>query len=610
MNRRPLARFAAELELTVSSDAPATASPSSRTVEGIIVPFGPAGRTSGGMLTFGAGSLRWSEPKRVKLLVEHDQRAAVGYAEALEERPEGLWARFKVPEGPAGDQVLAEAANGVRDAFSVGVMLDAAVEQNLRRAQGRQAVKGTGQLRETSMVSVPAFDDARVGSVAANATRLVVSGWTDTTDESGDSMFTEAQRRRLAELLAQASLTDEERTERDELQQLATAAGVTVTAASSSSSSSSERQTTDSSAGASSDPAEVNRASSERPATVPATHGMARITSEPSTYSLDGTGPSLVRDAFRARMDGDHDAADRLRRFNAELAQANPASVSALTTAAVEDSSTGGDLVPTLHRPDLMRRFIDAKRPLISQVQTVTLTNANPFAIPTVGEFSGVGDHTEGTSHVAEGDMAISGATVTPRAVSGAYRVSRELVDSSNPVIDRIAMRKMVKDYRRFTEAKAYSAWTSGLASTLSVSTVAGLDAALDDFINDDEETADFVAVSPSYLTTLKADVDGSGRPHLARYSPVNATAELTGSRVGLVAVFGDTKAIRAANVAATKAMVARAEGLLWAESRTQQFSFSEVEGPGIVKLALWGYTAAARLEDTDVQLIDADATE
>ena len=47
-----------------------------RTISGLVVPFGQVGETSQGRLQYGPGSLRWSDPRRVKLLVEHDQRHA------------------------------------------------------------------------------------------------------------------------------------------------------------------------------------------------------------------------------------------------------------------------------------------------------------------------------------------------------------------------------------------------------------------------------------------------------------------------------------------------------------------------------------------------------
>lgn len=587
--------------LVAAAPGPVTASPAERTISGLIVPFGPAGATSGGLLTFSAGSLRWSEPRRVKLLVEHDQGRSVGFATSIEERPEGLWATFSVPEGPEGDQVLTQAANGVRDAFSVGVMLDASVQTNLRRATNGAPVKGTGELRETSMVSVPAFDSARVESVAASidAPNLVVSGWADANERN---TMTEAQRRRLAALLAQASLTQDEAAERDTLQGLATAAGITVTAAAPSTDTTSTTTTT---AAATS----TGAPAPSGPQVVAAAAGNAYVEAEASIYTFGGGGHSLVRDAFYARAEGDAEAADRIRRFNAQVADGNPASVQALATAAAETTTTAPDVVPTLHRPDLMRAMIDRARPVISRVPNIPITSATPFNIPEVGDFTGVAEHVEGTAHAAEGDLAVTGSPVQPRATSGAYRISRELVDASNPALDRIALRKMVKDYRGLSESKMVAALIAAdtAADVLSVSTVMGLRAQLLAFINDDDEGADFVACSPDFLSTLGADVDGTGRPHLPVVGPMNALG--TWKPGGTGSTVENAELVRAARVTASKAIIVRSEGALWFESPVQQFSFSEVEGPGIIKLALWAYTAAAVPDSADVRVLDVDAT-
>jgi HK97 family phage major capsid protein len=308
-------------------------------------------------------------------------------------------------------------------------------------------------------------------------------------------------------------------------------------------------------------------------------------------------------------MDGDHEAADRIRRFNAQVADGNLATVQAITTAAVETTTTAPDVVPTLHRPDLMRAMIDRARPVISRVTNIPISNATPFNIPDVGDFTGVADHTEGTAHAPEGDLLLSGTPVQPRAVSGAYRISRELIDASNPALDRIALRKMVKDYRGLTEAKMVNAMIAAdvAADVLSVNTIMGLRAELLAFINDDDEGADFVACSPDFLTALAQDVDGTGRPHLPAVGPMNAVG--TWKPGGTGASVENAELVRAAKVTASKAVIARSEGVLWFESAVQQFSFSEVEGPGVVKLALWGYTAAAVPDAADVRVLDTDAT-
>lgn len=577
--------------LVMASPGDVTASAAERTITGLIVPFGQAGVTSMGRLTFAAGSLTWSDPRRVKLLREHDQRDVVGFGVEFVETPAGIVGTFSVPEGDNGDRALVEAANGLRDAFSVGVQLDDATAIKLRRAQGA-AVPGRGQLREVSQVSVPAFDDARVG--AAASADLVVSSWsTDLATHTpqtanaagvghteGSSMETENNAGEHT-----AEQTEQTETANAGTGQLATAA--------------------------------------QQPAVVPAVAGAALVTSEPSTYTFSGDGTSIVRDLFNSHMRRDSEAAERVDRFNAELAAGNAASVAAFVTAAAtrDDVDGSGTDLPSFfqsspNRPDLMRDLVDVKRPFISRLNRIPISNAQPFAIPAVGEFTGVGPHTEGTPHRPAGTLSLSGDTVQPTATSGAWEVSRELIDATNPALDRIAARAMLRDYRRQSEGKVIT-----LLDTLAADAAAhryGVDSTLDfraallDFVNDDEEGADIAAVSKGMLQVLGLDVDDVNRPQLPYVSPSNAVGTLragaTGFSIDGVDVFRAARldaGVAHANVAGSVGVLARSEGIIWAESNVLQFRFDEVLGPGVIKLALWAYSAAAILDTDDVAILN-----
>ncbi|QXG07727.1 putative major capsid protein [Curtobacterium phage Penoan] len=141
------------------------ADPSARTITGRIVPYGPVGFTSAGATIFdGPGSITVpAELSRVKLLVQHDQTAAaVGVMSAFSEDESGADATFYVPEGAEGDDVLAKAANGLRDGLSVGVHVvrySFDSDDNL--------VVHESELVEVSSVTIPAFADARATDVAA-----------------------------------------------------------------------------------------------------------------------------------------------------------------------------------------------------------------------------------------------------------------------------------------------------------------------------------------------------------------------------------------------------------------------------------------------------------
>lgn len=599
------ARTTAAAAVTTCAVTPAslTANAEDRTVEGLIVPFGPAGYTSDGLLTFRAGSVGWHpDVSRIKLLVEHDPNRSVGRALAVEERPEGIYARFAIKSGPEGDAVLADLDELARDGFSIGVELDAATHDRLRRAKAGQAVAAAGRLRENSLVSIPAFDDARGqrGRLAAAAGGGLTRMTTPTDPpaptppaDPGQPAPTPPASPEPAPPAPPAPGPGDP------------AAGVTPAAA----------------AGLTTGSGGVTTGG---PTPVRAAAGAITVIAEPATYTFDGRGESLLRDAFYARTEGDSEAAGRIARFNAELRDSHAGALGnlmrasgalaggsgRLATAApgdpipspadTADAGIPGAFFPTQNRADLFRAAVDAGRPLVAQLTNrVTLTNAQPFLVPFEGEFDGVADHTEGTAHVAEGTLTLSDAPVTPRAVSGAYRVTRELVDASNPAIDRIALRAMLRDYRRLSEQKAVDAIEAVAPTVASVNTAAELRALLVGFVDDDGFGADFVGVSKAALGALFAEVDTTGRPMLSTSG--NAPTSIT-SRAGYTGAGSDgTPIVRVPRMTDPLGYAIRADGILFGESAVQQFRFEEIEGPGIIKLALWAYVAVAVLDTDDV---------
>lgn len=546
-----------DLTVASSSTETATASPSARTISGRIVPFGLAGQTAQGRLMFGPGSLSWSDPKRVKLLLEHDQRQVVGHAVSLEERDDGIYGEFTVPAHPLGDTALVEASHGLRDAFSVGVQLDDDARKRLRGARG-VTTPASGALREVSLVSVPAFDDARVENVAAAGGALTVSAWTDSTDPDPEHPAP----------VETPSREDSTMTP-DTVEPVAPTAPDTIDTA---------------------------------PAVVQAAAGAALVTASPATYTFDGNGPSLIRDAYSAQVDHDPEAAERIARFNAELTTGNPSSVMAL--AAVAKRSDLPELVnPSVRRPDLMVNAIDLGRPVWSRLNPVTISNAQPMLLPIEGEFDGVGAHTEGTAHVAEGTLTIDEVTATPRAVSGAYRISRELADSGNPAADTLVVRAMIRDYRRKSETYAVTQLTSGLTAVLSINTVAEVRAELIDFDNDNDYPADFIIAGAGFFTALANEVDGDGRPMLPYLGPTNAPGQIRAGYTG--ATIDGVEVVRGrSSITSAQALAIATEGVLAAESGVQTFRFEQPEGPGIIKLALWAYQLVKVVRAGSVRLL------
>lgn len=136
-----------------------------RTIYGLAVPFGEPTHTDGAKFQFSKGVIEIPEDvSRIKLLVQHDRQRAVGKAITLEETDEGLWAKFQVARGAAGDEALAYAEDGVLDGLSIGLRDGAKFSKKGGVSHFSRAV-----LSEVSLTPDPAFATARVAAVVAEA---------------------------------------------------------------------------------------------------------------------------------------------------------------------------------------------------------------------------------------------------------------------------------------------------------------------------------------------------------------------------------------------------------------------------------------------------------
>ena len=143
--------------------APITAaSVADKTITGIVVPFGREGSTSMGPVIFELGSINEIDPASVKLLLEHDNRRPIGRATNFTVTPGGINGTFKIAETTAGADALIEASEGLRDGLSIGAMIDAhEIRDGIIHVTSARMI-------EISLVTSPAFSDARVTQVAAS----------------------------------------------------------------------------------------------------------------------------------------------------------------------------------------------------------------------------------------------------------------------------------------------------------------------------------------------------------------------------------------------------------------------------------------------------------
>jgi HK97 family phage prohead protease len=136
----------------------------SRTITGLAVPWDTVATLSGGeQVKFLKGSLPEDGPAP-KLLEFHDDTRVIGVVTERVSTDEGMMFSAKLATTRAADDSLALLAMGALDSVSVG-----AVPTKFKRTAGGVLEVSEARWLELSVVTVPAYADAQVYSVAASA---------------------------------------------------------------------------------------------------------------------------------------------------------------------------------------------------------------------------------------------------------------------------------------------------------------------------------------------------------------------------------------------------------------------------------------------------------
>jgi HK97 family phage prohead protease len=150
-----------------TGDIEVRASAEGRTIAGIIVPWDQKARVSDGGPSYDEMFRRGSLAKtireradRVKFLSQHNARTnPLGVARVLREDAAGAYGEFVVSKTQAGDEALELVRDGALDSFSVGFT---PVKHEKRDGV---VVRTEVRLNEVSLVTFPAYEDARVLAV-------------------------------------------------------------------------------------------------------------------------------------------------------------------------------------------------------------------------------------------------------------------------------------------------------------------------------------------------------------------------------------------------------------------------------------------------------------
>ena len=601
-------------------DAQFAADGERRVVSGMLIPWNRVAYSIGALWQFSPGSLHWSSESRVKLDRDHQRGTEFGRATRLVSNEQGLHGTFKVAKTPGGDMALALAQDGVYDGLSVDVTFDGEGDGwSPHPDDERINVVHSATLRKVALTAMPAYDDARVVAVAArraeNTPQLPAADHIEPpappAAERGVPVTSPSPAAGLA--LAAAPLDNVP----------APAAGAPVPAAAP------QQPAPDFAtfmAGVTPTITESVRAAVEaafanlpqpqvQRQVIPAGHA-ATVTREAPVYLMNGHGPSLVRDSWKARTEHDHEAGGRLRKFAEQTRDQSQAAMHPDFAAQFAiNTGNASQIIAPGYRPDLYVTQLLQGRPLTSALSRGTISDATPFNIPSFVSASGAtAAHVEGVNPTG-GSMTLGTVTVAPGAISGVFELSREIVDSANPAVDAIAMNAMHESYSQQTEAQVYAELngTNGVGGTITsgfvpsgaqVSTTSGQG---DELILGVRSALAlypfrrFAAPNRGFLsqegtTQVATAVDTTGRPLLPSVGPQNTVG--TGAAGDGGGWLVDTQTFSPAwsmtgNTSGDADVLFFNSQDVWCwESPLLIFRFEERGGPARIDLALFGYFA------------------
>jgi len=344
------------------------------------------------------------------------------------------------------------------------------------------------------------------------------------------------------------------------------------------------------------------------------------VTYEPPVYAFQGSGHSLVRDAYHAAHQRDDQAFARLKKYEQQTEEMAKLATQALESARFtpQSTSTAAAIIPPGYRPDLYVSELLKGRPLVNACARGTIDNATPFVVPVFTSGGSTADHVEGTNPT-DGSLTLNTKTVSPGGISGRLTLTREIVDSSNPAIDQIALMAMREAYSQQTEGKVYTLLNgaSGAGGTITTGLVpSGAQAAT--FVGSSGTPPALIAgvrgqlakypfarfASPSAslmgqnaTTILATAVDTTGRPIFPSIGALNSTGLASAvDQQWSVDGLPFQPAWAMTGVAAGDTQIAiwqRADFWVW-ESPLLSFRYDEKVGPANIELNVFGYFATA----------------
>jgi hypothetical protein len=609
-----------------AGDAPAapTVDQGARTITGLAVPYNATANKYGMKYSFAPGSLEYSDPARMAHLIDHT--TPVGFHRSVTDSAAGPVVSLAVLDGPDGspakaqrDQLLYDAANGLYSGLSVGVDFsmdpeDGDVEYDADTDTYR-VVRATW--RETSTTYMPAFDDARVTTVAAS--------------RAGGTMHCVHCGQAHAPNIACATFARQIAPPAPPAPPAPAGAGQPMTY---------EQYQAFIAQQAGSAPVAAAPPVATPALILPAGTGPTPVSPHQNAGNAEVIEPLPYRFDRQGNLrEGTHDfSTDIARGYNPNYQgdAPDPVAAQARVTAWLKHAFENRDLgrldapagvhdvarqtsqqfaitpanVVNLNypqnRPDLYVDQLDYLYPMYEAMNKGTLTTVTPFVVPKFNSSSGlVTDHVTGTEPTP-GAFTATAQTITPSALSGKVEMTREVLDQGgNPQASGLIWRQMVRGWYEGLEAAAQAFLVAQSASIPDIALgIAVTDSAMDQslasavtalqYIRGGDRFQKVYTQIDLYQKLAKA-IDTTGRPLYPSFGAMNA-AGITDPSYNYLNVRGKTfvpawATAATGTVAASSWMFDPDVVCLWASTPQRidiQWRVAWVD------IGIWGYKAFA----------------
>jgi HK97 family phage prohead protease len=527
-----------------------------RIISGVVVPFGKIGHTNVGAVIFERGSIAIHDGTKIKLLAQHEPTNPIGRAQSFQTTDDAIYGQFKLSASQKGNDYLIMAAEGLIDGLSVGVDVIASKPDHDGVIHVTAAV-----LKEVSLVETPAFDNAKVLSVAAQMGDM---------EEAAEEVIENKE----SELIDQISnAVDQLKTLQDIEEAL-----------------------------------DETQPETESEASVDETTTAAKpeaIEDRPVIKASQPYITTTVRHGITSKGKyAEHKVKAALGNEESKLwvaAAEDPSNI----TAAADAMSTNPAFNPTQYLSQFVSNT-NFGRPTIDAVgRGVLPASGLTINIPSLVTSAGGGSSTAPTvastaESAAPSDTGMTSAyqSVTISKYSGQQTISLELLERSDPIFfDQLAI-QLERAYLLATDAAMIAVLT---AQGTQAATTAGTSAGLISYIGTEAPAAyagssyfaSNIVTNTSWWSTLIGAVDTTGRPIYNAINPYNTAGQsnptsIRGNVLGLD-LYVDKNVT--SGLVDESAFIIAPETVTWWESPTAYFSVNVVSSMS-VNMAIYGYGA------------------